>query len=276
MTRIGKLIGQSFTLGMCALALIASSAACSKQPTKVNWKVVWQDEFSGPAGQSPNPSNWTYDVGTDWGNSQLEYDTARPENVSLDGAGNLAITARQEDYLGQSYTSGRINTRGRFEQAGGRFEARMRMPRGQGMWPAFWLLGSNFATVPWPGCGELDILEYRGQEPSIIQGSAHGPGYSGGNAVTQRYTVPGASLDSSFHVYALEWSSSRITWAVDDHIYTTLVPGNLSGGKEWVFNHPFFVILNLAVGGAFVGPPNAATTFPQQLLVDYVRVYRRD
>ena len=275
MTRFGARAGRSLALGACALALIATSA-CGKNPSKPNWKLVWQDEFSGAAGQLPDPTRWAFDVGTGWGNAQLEYDTARPENVSLDGAGNLAITARQESYQGQDYTSGRINTRGLFEQAGGRFEARMRMPRGQGMWPAFWLLGSNFATVPWPGCGEIDIMEYRGQEPSLLHGSLHGPGYSGGGAITQSYVVPGAPLDSSFHVYAVEWSSSKITWFVDDHIYATVAPASLPAGAAWVFNHPFFVILDLAVGGGFVGPPDASTTFPQQLLVDYVRVYRRD
>ncbi len=257
----------------CALIVIASSAACAKHPTKNRWNLVWQDEFNGPAGQPPDPARWTYDIGTDWGNAQLEYDTARPENVSLDGAGNLAITAREESYEGRNFTSGRINTRGRFEQATGRFEARMRLPRGQGLWPAFWLLGSNFATAGWPACGEIDIMEYRGQEPGLLHGSLHGPGYSGGNAVTRSFAVPGAPLDSVFHIYAVEWTSSTITWMLDDSVYFTVTPSSVPG--SWVFNHPFFIILNLAVGGGFVGAPDATTTFPQQLIVDYVRVYRR-
>ena len=273
MIRITRMVGQSLGLGMCALAILASSAACAKHPTKNKWNLVWQDEFSGPAGQLPDPARWGFDVGTDWGNAQLEFDTARPENVALDGAGNLTITAREESYQGQNYTSGRINTRARFEQAGGRFEARMRMPSGQGLWPAFWLLGSNFATLNWPACGEIDIMEYRGQEPRLLHGSLHGPGYSGGSAITQGYTVPGAPLDSTFHVYAVEWTSSSITWSVDDHAYFTAAPGSLPGGAPWVFNHPCFIILDLAVGGGFVGPPDANTMFPQQLLVDYVRVY---
>jgi beta-glucanase (GH16 family) len=256
----------------CALA---SSAACSKHPTAPQWQLVWQDEFDGPAGQSPDAARWTYDVGTDWGNAQLEYDTARPENVALDGAGHLAITARQESWLGQPYTSARINTRGLFEQATGRFEARMRMPSGRGLWPAFWLLGSNFATAGWPGCGEVDIMEYRGQEPRTLHGSLHGPGYSGGNAITRSITVPGAPMDSSFHVYAVDWTANKITWSVDGNVYSTVTPGSLPGGAAWVFNHPFFVILDLAVGGGFVGSPDAGTTFPQQLLVDYVRVFAR-
>jgi beta-glucanase (GH16 family) len=233
---------------------------------------VWQEEFDGPAGQSPDPGRWNFDIGTDWGNQQLEYDTSRPENVSLDGAGNLAIVARAEPWQGSAYTSGRIHTRGHFERAGGRFEARMKLPRGQGLWPAFWLLGSNFEAVGWPACGEIDILEYRGQEPNRVHGSLHGPGYSGGSALTRSYTVPGATLDADFHVYAVEWTPNEITWFVDDHRYASVTSRNVPG--RWVFDHPFFVILNLAVGGGFVGPPDAATTFPQQVLVDYVRVYR--
>jgi beta-glucanase (GH16 family) len=261
--------------GLCALGFVAATAACAKNPARLEWALTWQDEFDGPAGQLPDPSRWVFDVGTDWGNAQLEYDTARPENVSLDGAGHLAITARRESYLGCEYTSGRINTRGKFQQAGGRFEARMRMPRGRGLWPAFWLLGANIGAVNWPACGEIDILEYRGQEPRVVHGSLHGTGYSGGNAVTRSYTVPGAPLDSSFHVYAVEWTSKEISWFVDDHVFFTVARNGLPAGRSWAFDHTFFVVLDLAVGGHFVGPPDAGTVFPQQLLVDYVRVYRR-
>jgi beta-glucanase (GH16 family) len=260
---------------LCTLAIAGSLAACSRNPTGPEWELVWQDEFDGPAGQSPDASRWGFDVGTDWGNAQLEYDTARPENVSLDGAGRLSIMARHESYQGQSYTSGRINTRGRFQQATGRFEARMRVPRGQGLWPAFWLLGADFATVGWPACGEIDIMEYRGQEPDVVHGSLHGPGYSGGNAVTRRYTHPGGPLDSDFHLYAVEWTSNSIAWSVDGTEFFRVTPADLPSGTPWAFSRPFFVVLNLAVGGHFVGPPDSATTFPQDLLVDYVRVYRR-
>jgi beta-glucanase (GH16 family) len=255
-----------------ALALVTSG--CPESTTEPSWQLVWQDEFDGPTGRSPDPTRWNFDVGTDWGNQQLEYDTSRPENVSLDGAGNLAIVARAESWLGSSYTSGRIHTRGHFEQAGGRFEARMKLPRGQGLWPAFWLLGANFESVGWPTCGEIDILEFRGQEPSVLHGSLHGPGYSGGNAVTRSYTVPGVTLDSDFHVYAVEWSPTRITWFVDGDSYFSVTSRDLPPGGRWVFDHPFFIILNLAVGGGFVGPPDGSTSFPQQVLVDYVRVYR--
>jgi beta-glucanase (GH16 family) len=240
----------------------------------MTWRVVWQDEFEGAAGQSPDPSRWQFDVGEDWGNAQLEYDTSRPQNVSLDGNGNLAITARKEEYLGREYTSGRINTRGLFEQQGGRFEARIRLPVGRGIWPAFWLLGSDFEEVGWPTCGEIDIMEYRGQEPDIVHGSVHGPGYSGGSAVTGRYDSAGVGLDGDFHIFAVEWDYDRITWILDSTRYLSITRDSLPSGTRWVFDHPFFIILNVAVGGNFVGPPDSETSFPQTMLVDWVRVYR--
>lgn len=265
-----------------ALVLLVALPGCespasvvTSTPPPSGSRLVWSEEFVGPAGTLPDDSRWTFDVGTGWGNAQLEYDTARPANVSLDGQGHLAITARQESYLGSAYTSGRINTRGRFAQARGRFEARMKLPSGRGLWPAFWLLGADYATNPWPACGEIDIMEYRGQEPGVVHGSLHGPGYSGGNARTRSFTLPGGGrFDEGFHVFAVEWRADRITWFVDDMPYQVLTPASLPAGAPWVFDRPFIVILNLAVGGNYVGPPDAGTTFPQTLLVDYVRVYQ--
>jgi len=236
--------------------------------------LVWEDEFEGPAGQSPSESRWRFDIGTGWGNAQLEWDTDQPDNVSLDGNGNLAITAIKESFEGCEYTSGRINTMGLFSHDYGRFEARIKLPVGQGIWPAFWLLGADFGDVGWPSCGEIDILEYKGQEPSVVQGAVHGPGYSGGGAIWRKYTLTGSEgFNAGFHVFALEWSPNEITWLVDDIPYFTVTPGDLPTGERWVFNHPFFIILNVAVGGHFVGPPDATTSFPQTMLIDYVRVY---
>lgn len=237
-------------------------------------RLVWAEEFDGPAGSVPLATRWGFDVGTDWGNAQLEYDTARPTNVSLDGSGHLAITARRESYLGSAYTSGRINTRGRFETTGGRIEARIQLPTGRGIWPAFWLLGSDIGTVGWPACGEIDVMEYRGQEPAVVHGSLHGPGYSGGNARTRAYTLPSGRFDTGFHVFAIEWTSSSITWLVDGTPYYAATPSSLPSGTRWVFDRPFFILLNVAVGGNYVGPPDAGTVFPQTMLVDYVRVYQ--
>ena len=236
-------------------------------------RLVWSDEFDGPAGAPPDTSHWQFDVGTGWGNAQLEYDTSRPENVALNGQGQLVIVARREEYMGSGFTSGRIHTNGRFSHRGGRFEARIQLPRGPGLWPAFWLLGANFPRVGWPACGEIDILEYRGQEPHIVHGSLHGPGFSGAHAVTGRWDSADHPLDGSFHVYAVEWEPERITWFVDDIAYQSFGPDDLPPGGEWVFDHPFFLILNLAVGGHFVGPPDSTTAFPATLVVDWVRVY---
>jgi beta-glucanase (GH16 family) len=236
--------------------------------------LVWSEEFDGPAGQSPDPTRWSFDVGgSGWGNQELEYTTARPENVALDGAGHLAIVARAEGYQGKPYTSGRINTLGHFTRAFGRFEARMQLPTGAGLWPAFWLLGNNVGSVGWPGCGEIDIIENKGQEPNLVHGTVHGPGYSGGHGITAAHAVPGAPLSAGFHTYAVEWIANRVIFSVDGVDYFTLTPQQLPANTQWVFDHPFGIILDLAVGGTFVGDPTADTTFPQTLLVDWVRVW---
>jgi len=241
------------------------------------WQLVWSDEFDGPAGQSPDAASWTYDVGgSGWGNNQLEFDTARPENVSLDGNGHLAIVARQEQYQGNDYTSARIKTQGLGEWTYGRFEASIQLPVGQGIWPAFWLLGADISSVGWPSCGEVDIMEYRGQTPLMVQGSLHGPGYSGGRAIWSQKYLPGpAGYDDGFHVFAVDWDPGVIRWEVDGTVYLTVDRTRLPAGSTWAFDHPFFVILNVAVGGGFVGSPDGTTVFPQTMLVDYVRVYQR-
>jgi len=242
-----------------------------------NYQLVWEDNFDGPAGQAPDATKWTYDIGIGpgndgWGNNELEYYTDRPENVALDGAGNLAITARSESYAGRSFTSARINTKGLFDQAYGRFEARIKMPWGPGIWPAFWMLGSNINEVPWPQCGEIDIMEYRGQEPNLVHGSVHGPGYSGGAAITKSFGFTNNRFDVDFHVFAIEWGADYIDYYVDDTLYQRIRSEDVPG--EWVYNHPFFIILNVAVGGNYVGFPTPQTPFPQTMVVDYVKVYK--
>jgi beta-glucanase (GH16 family) len=262
------------TLALIALVLVAAGGpGCESIIGTQELSLVWSDEFDGAEGESPDSTRWSFDVGTDWGNDQLEYDTDRTENVSLDGQGHLRITAREEDYLGSDYTSGRINTRYRYARTRGRFEARIKLPIGRGLWPAFWLLGTDFGTVGWPECGEIDIMEYRGQYPTVASGALHGPGYSGGGAVGGQYVLPTGQFNDDFHVFAIDWDSSSITWSVDDIEYMTLRPSDLPTGADWVFDHDFFIILNLAVGGNYVGPPDATTQFPQTMLIDYVRVY---
>jgi beta-glucanase (GH16 family) len=233
----------------------------------------FDDEFDGPAGERPNSTRWTYDVGgKGFGNNQLEFDTDRPENASLDGQGHLAIVAREEGYQGNAYTSARLVSRGLFSQTYGHFAARMKLPTGAGIWPAFWLLGANINDVGWPTCGEIDVMEYKGQEPGVVHGSLHGPGYSGGSPLTQVFALPiGKGFDEDFHVFSVDWAPGRIAFAVDQEVYQTFTPNDATSHK-WVFDHPFYIILNLAVGGTYVGSPDASTTFPQTLLVDWVRV----
>lgn len=222
---------------------------------------------------------WNIDLGTGnstsgagWGNNELQYYTDRPENIKVEN-GMLQITAQRESFMGSNYTSARINTKGLFENTYGRFEARIQMPWGQGLWPAFWLLGSDIDEVGWPQCGEIDIMEYRGQQPTNLIGSVHGPGYSGGNSKGKNYTLSNDRFDTGFHIFGIEWGLEYINFYVDDVLYNQITPDDVTG--EWVYDHDFFILINLAVGGDFVGSPTADTVFPQTMLIDYVRVYRR-
>ncbi len=255
------------------LSALSALIGCSTSTEPGPYALVWADEFDGAAGDAPNPANWGYDIGTDWGNGQLEWTSDRRENSALDGNGNLVITARQEALEGRSYSSARLTTAGKQEFTYGRFEARIKLPVGQGIWPAFWLLGATLPTVGWPQTGEIDIMEFRGQEPFYNHGTLHGPGYSAGNAISRRYTSATA-LHEDFHTYRVDWSPSRIRWYMDDSLYHEVRKGDQNG--EWVFTHDFYIILNIAVGGGFVGPVGGSTTFPQEMLVDYVRVYQRE
>jgi len=241
------------------------------------WNLVWNDEFDGPQGTQPDSTKWTMEVNGTPANGELEYYTNRPSNVALDGNGNLLLTALQESYMGSNYTSGRINTQGKFEQTYGRFESRMKLPFGQGLWPAFWLLGNNIATVPWPGCGEIDIMENVGRDPTHSGGFMHGPGYSGSSPFGGQYTLAGG-FSSDFHVFAAEWETGVVRFYVDDNLYQTVTTADLAARNQnlvWVYDHPFFIILNVAVGGGYPGSPDNTTMFPQRLTVDYVRVYSR-
>jgi len=259
---------------MMAMILgLAVLSGCEDEEAPVEFGLIWQDEFDGPAGQLPEAEKWQFDIGTDWGNAQLEYDTDRAENVSLDGEGNLAITARQEEFAGQSYTAGRIKTKDLFEQTHGRFEARIKLPVGQGIWPAFWMLGANIDDVSWPQCGEIDIMEYRGHEPRTLHGTLHGPGYHGDSAIGSKHLLAQGGFNLGFHTFTVEWNAESITWLVDGYVYHSAEPNDLPPGTQWVFNQPFFILLNVAVGGRWVGAPDETTIFPQTMLVDWVRVY---
>lgn len=233
--------------------------------------LVKADEFD--TNGAPDSEMWGYDIGTGeegWGNEELQYYTDRSENVVVQD-GMLKITARKEGYMGSAYTSARITTLGKVDQTYGRFEARIKLPWGRGLWPAFWLLGSDIEEVGWPQCGEIDIMEYRGQEPTKTHGSVHGPGYSKLEAITKSYELNGDRFDTGFHIFGIEWGPEYINYYVDDVLYNQITPADVTG--EWVYDHPFHIILNVAVGGTFVGFPNDETDFPQSMLVDYVRIY---
>ena len=241
------------------------------------WKLVWSDEFDGASGTPPDSSKWNLvNKGDGFGNNELEFYTNRTDNAAMDGKGNLVITAKKEKYQNRDYTSARLESSGKFEHQYGRIEGRMKIPRGQGLWPAFWILGNDISSVSWPTCGEIDIMENVGKEPSIIHGSLHGPGYSGGNPLSGSYTFPnGAKVADDFHVFAVEWEVNTIRFYVDGNNYETHTNKDVPSGSKWVYDHPFTLLLNVAVGGQWPGSPDGTTTFPQTMTVDYVRVYDR-
>jgi uncharacterized protein (TIGR03437 family) len=244
------------------------------------WTLVWSDEFNEPNGSGVNPQKWTLETGGwGWGNNELEYYTNRLQNAYLEN-GSLVIKAINETYTGpdgvtRNFTSARLKTQDKFAQAYGRFEARIKIPYGQGIWPAFWMLGNDIPQIGWPRCGEIDIMENIGKEPSTVHGTIHGPGYSGGAGIGAAYTLPnGERFADAYHIYAIEWQPELIRWYVDGNLYKTVTKNDLPAGGAWVFNHPFFLLLNVAVGGNWPGNPDASTVFPQIMLVDYVRVYQ--
>jgi beta-glucanase (GH16 family) len=244
-----------------------SSAKCPD----TTWKLVWGDDFDGASGAAADGSKWTYDTGPNWYNGELQDYTSGTTNASLDGSGNLVIEARREAREGKQYTSARLKTEGKKTFTYGRVEGRMKLPYGQGMWPAFWMLGGN----SWPNDGEIDIMENLGREPLIAHGTMHGPGYSGAAGPTASFTLPGgAKLSDDFHVFAIEWETNAIRWYVDGSLYSTKTPADING-SNWVFNHPFFIILNLAVGGDWPGNPDSTTIFPQKMLIDYIHVCQK-
>jgi beta-glucanase (GH16 family) len=233
------------------------------------WELVWHDEFDGTVIDS---ANWSYDIGAGgWGNGEAQYYTSRPENARVEN-GMLVIEACQEKYEDSYYTSARLKTQGLQSFQYGRIEARLKVPSGDGLWPAFWMLGADFDGNNWPDCGEVDIMEYIGREPDLIMGTLHGPGYSGALGLSQWNRQEYAIADD-FHTYAIEWKAGQIDWYYDGERYFTVTPADV-GDRQWVFDHPFFIILNLAMGGQLAGPIGLDTVFPAHLYVDYVRVYQ--
>jgi beta-glucanase (GH16 family) len=257
----------------------SSSGGGSTEP---GWTLTWSDEFDGPDGSGVDPTKWTFDTGgSGWGNDELEYYTSGTANAVISG-GSLVITATSEGASSYScwygpcqYTSARLNTASTFSQQYGRFEARIQIPEGQGVWPAFWLLGENIGTVGWPSCGEIDIMENIGSTPDTTYGTTHGPGPGNypGAGLSGAFNA-GTPMGNDFHVYATEWNASAVQFFVDGSLYWTVTPAQLPAGASWVWDQPFFILLNFAVGGNWPGSPNATSSFPQEMVIDYVRVYQ--
>ena len=276
-----RVVVSAVVLAFSGLAVPAAQAAPAPAPNAADvgtMAVTFAEEFNGPAGTRVDASKWNTEVGDNNGNNrEHQYYTTSASNAAMDGAGNLVITARKENpgnyncwYGRCQYTSARINTAGKFTTTYGKVEARMKMPRGKGIWPAFWMLGQDINSGnPWPNSGEIDIMEFLGHDLDTVYGTIHGPGYSGAGGIGQAFNGP--NFADGFHTFAIEWSPSGIAWSVDGNVYQRRTPADL-GGRQWVFDKPFFIILNLAVGGEWPGYPDATTTFPQQFVIDYVRV----
>lgn len=239
------------------------------------WKLVWNDEFDGAAGTPPDPSKWSPTTGGGgWGNKQLDYDTNN-QNAYQDGQGNLVLEARKGNPEGYEcwygpcqYTSAQISTKGHFSFTYGRLEARIKVPYGQGIWSAFWILGDNCETVGWPACGEVDVMENISNQPNILYGTVHGPSYFSGT-----YKLQHGKFADDFHVFTLQWDPSHLSFFVDGVNYATLNKTSLPNQRDWVYDHPFHIILNAPVGGEWPGSPSATTAFPQKMSISYVRVY---
>jgi beta-glucanase (GH16 family) len=274
--------------------LLSHVAACrggmreiSESAAPAPWIQVWSDEFDGPAGARVDSTKWRYDLGDGcaagicgWGNNEKEYYTDASENIALNGRGHLMIVARPAPaglacYYGPCrYTSAKINTRGKMDAAPGRVEARIRLPVGQGLWPAFWMLGSDFPATAWPACGELDIMEYRGSDPTTTSSAVHGPGYSGQTPFVHAYSLRDGTFADDFHTFSVEWDSVHVRFFVDNSLHYQVTRGELERYGKSVLGQPFFLILNLAVGGHFDGDPESQAIFPATMFVDYVRVFR--
>jgi len=288
-----------FPLRVVVAALALSATACgggasnllpppdTTKPTPITYTLVWSDEFDGTAGTSPDPAKWVFDLGDGctagncgWGNNEKEYYTNAPDNVSLDGQGHLAIVARPavlnvSCYYGPCrYTSAKITTRGKYAAAPGRVEARIRIPAGQGLWPAFWMLGNDFPTVGWPASGELDIMENKGSAPNASSSAIHGPNYSGNTPFAHTHTIsPPATLADDYHLYAVEWDAVGANFYVDGTLHYVVLRSDIQRYGTSILDKPYYIILNLAVGGNFDGDPASDAILPATMLVDYVRVY---
>jgi beta-glucanase (GH16 family) len=278
MAKIAALLVLLLVLG--GVVLVSGEARLPSQDARDEPRsLAWADEFNGPRGTPPDPRKWNVQTGFGWGDGELQSYTDRRANVALDGHGHLAITARHERYTGPDgrtagYTSARIDTRNKLEFAYGRVEARIRMPQGRGLLPAFWALGHNLGSVGWPASGEIDVVEVYGDDPYTVHGTLHGPRRGHEDYALEGTQRAATSLADGFHVYDVSWSPRRVVFRLDGRVYAVRTPGDLPGGSRWAFRHPFFLLFTLAVGPRWLGHPDATTRWPATMLVDWVRVLR--
>ncbi|CAI8312952.1 MAG: Beta-glucanase [Owenweeksia sp. TMED14] len=234
--------------------------------------LVWSEEFDQ---SSLDMNSWNYETGGYWFNNELQYYRGGTANTALQN-GKLVITAKKETYQNREHTSARLTTEGKVEYKYGRIDVRGKFPKGQGIWPAIWLLGNDHSSVGWPACGELDMVELLGHTPQTVHGSInYGPqGNSWAHTKTSTYSLSGEDFSDKYHVFSVLWKENSIQYYVDDNLYATYTPNNIVSGQAWRFNHSFFFILNIAVGGDWPGNPDQTTVFPQQMLIDYIRIFQ--
>jgi beta-glucanase (GH16 family) len=270
---------------LAMFAVLAAAPAAHAQ----TWNLIWSEEFNGASGTTPDTTRWTYDVGNNggWGNGESEVycaagsntapcSAANP-NVFMNGSGSLVIRARRD--ASGAWTSTRMHTNGKFSAQYGRIEARMRLVAANGLWPAFWMLGTNIASAGWPSCGEMDIMEWvDNYGPSATSSTIHGPGYSGANGIGVQTGFPNGTRvdDANYHIYGVLWSPNQIQFYRDSitNITRTITSANIPAGTTWAYNHPFFILLNQAVGGNWFAGPDGTTPAVDDMLIDYVRVYQ--
>lgn len=265
-------------MSLCAATVLTSATAT---PAAAGRSLVWSDDFGGPAGEFRNSGGWTLATGGGgWGNGELQCYTTSRDNSATNGKGQLVITAlRQPLHLCSdghlnNFTSARLSTQNSFTLTHGRLEVRAKLPAGAGTWPAFWALGANLYSVGWPACGEIDVLEYTGTRPTLTTSAAHLAAYDGSHWYATRTAPPSSTLSTQFHVYAVDWTSTALTFSRDKTVIGTITRAEVTQHGVWPFDKPFFLLLNLAIGGTYAGAVPLTTPFPQRYVIDYVRVYR--
>jgi|SRR5215471_13470190 len=291
MSRIdGRGFARFATASLAAASLFTGAVACNDAPggstgddgwtaPHGTWMETFRDDFDGAAGSAPDPATWNVMVSATNANNECESYTNSRDNSFLDGEGHLILQALRQPGTpirtscppGSTFTSARLDTRGHLAPQYGRIEARIQLPAGAGLWPAFWMLGTGPGR--WPNIGEIDVMEERGSTPNTIVGSVHGPEYFGAGALSRVFALPAGTFAEDFHLFAFEWTADGMRWLVDDTAYHTRTRAGMESlGDTWVFDQPFYILLNLAVGGSFGGNPNSSTPFPAQMVIDYVRV----